>query len=82
MAYLFVCTSDFLLVHFIVIAPSPGKKTLSLSNMDKEVLLKKMLKCDREYKENMKMGEQMYEFVKEYDIDEKSITKEMKELEF
>jgi hypothetical protein len=49
------------------------------TNMDKEVLLKKMLKGDREYKEKMKMGEQMYEFVKEYDIDEKSISKEMRE---
>ena len=49
------------------------------THMDKEVLLKKMLKCDREYKEKMKMGEQMYEFVKEYDIDEKSISKEMRE---
>ena len=49
------------------------------TNMDKELLLKKMLKGDREYKEKMKMGEQMYEFVKEYDIDEKSISKEMRE---
>ena len=35
------------------------------ANMDKELLLKKMLKGDREYKEKMKMGEQMYEFVKD-----------------
>jgi hypothetical protein len=28
------------------------------THMDKEVLLKKMLKCDREYKEKMKMDEQ------------------------
>ena len=49
------------------------------TNMDKEVLLKKMLKCDREFKEKLEMGEQMYEFIKEYDIDEKSIPKEVRE---
>lgn len=38
-----------------------------------------MLKCDREYKEKMDMGKKMYEYVKEYDIDEKSIPKEMRE---
>ena len=30
------------------------------TNMDKEVLLKKLLKCDREFKEKLEMGEQMY----------------------
>jgi hypothetical protein len=49
------------------------------TSMDEEELLKKMLKGDREYKEKMEMGKKMYQFVKEYDIDEKSISKEMRE---
>ena len=49
------------------------------TSLDEEELLKKMLKFDREYKEKMEMGGKMYEFVKEYDIDEKSIPKEMRE---
>ena len=48
-------------------------------NIKDEALLKKMLKCDGEYKEKMDMGEKMYEFIKEYDIDERSIPKEMRE---
>ena len=35
------------------------------------MLVKKMLKDDREYKKKMEMGKQIYEIVKEYDIDEK-----------
>jgi len=49
------------------------------TSLDEEELLKKMLKGDREYKEKMEMGKKMYQFVKEYDIDEKSISKEMRE---
>ena len=49
------------------------------TSFDEEVLLKKMLQCEREYKDKMEMGGKMYEFVKEYDIDEKSIPKEMRE---
>ena len=49
------------------------------TSLDEEELLKKMLKFDREYKEKMVMGGKMYEYVKEYDIDEKSIPKEMRE---
>ena len=49
------------------------------TNMDKQILLKKMLKFDREYKEKIEMGEQMYKFVKEYDKNEKSLPKEMRE---
>ena len=45
------------------------------TSMDKEELLKKLLKCDREFKEKMEMGEKMFEFVKEYDIGEKSTLK-------
>ena len=47
--------------------------------MDQEELLKKLLECHREYKKKMEMGEQMQEFIKEYDIDEKSIPKERRE---
>ena len=50
-----------------------------LTNMDEEMLLKKMLKSDREFKEKMEIGRKMYQFVKEYDLDEKSISKEMRE---
>ena len=39
------------------------------TNMNKEILLKKMLTFDMEYKGKMEMGEQMYEYVKEYDMD-------------
>ena len=38
-----------------------------------------MLKSDREFKEKMEIGRKMYQFVKEYDLDEKSIPKEMRE---
>ena len=54
-----------------------------LTFMDQEELLKKLLKCHREYKKKMEMGEQIYEFIKAYDINEKCIPKEMREsLEF
>ena len=49
------------------------------TSFDEEALLKKMLQCEREYKDKMEMGRKMYEYVKEYDIDEKSIPKEMRE---
>ena len=51
----------------------------SNTSFDEEALLKKMLQCEREYKDKMEMGRKMYEYVKEYDIDEKSIPKEMRE---
>ena len=38
--------------------------------MDQEELLKKWLKCHREYKKKMEMGKQIYEFIKEYVVDE------------
>ena len=47
--------------------------------MDKEMLVKKMLKDDREYNKKMEIGEQMYEIIKAYNIDERSISKEMRE---
>ena len=59
--------------------PSVNDSFYKPTNMDKEILLKKMLKFDMEYKEKMEMGEQMYEYVKEYDIDEKSLPKAMRE---
>ena len=51
--------------------PSANDSFYKPTNMDKEMLVKKMLKDDREYKEKMEMGKQMYKIVKEYDIDEK-----------
>ena len=59
--------------------PSVNDSFYKPTNMDKEILLKKMLKFDTEYKEKMEMGEQMYEYVKEYDINEKSLPKAMRE---
>ena len=59
--------------------PSVNDSFYKPTNMDKEILLKKMLKFDMEYKEKMEMGEQMYEYVKEYDIDKKSLPKAMRE---
>jgi hypothetical protein len=38
-----------------------------------------MLKLDREYKEKMEMEKKMFEFVKEYEIEEKMLPKEMTE---
>ena len=55
------------------VIPLTGSNDVSykLTNMNEEALLKKMLQCEREYKEKMEMGRKMYEYVKEYDIDEK-----------
>jgi len=47
-----------------------------LTNMDEEMILNSMLKDDREYKEKIEVGKKMYQFVKEYDIDENSLSKE------
>ena len=44
------------------VSPSSGSSFYKLTNIDKEMILKKMLKDDREYKKKMKIGEQIYEF--------------------
>ena len=61
------------------VSPSSGSSFYKLTNIDKEIILKKMLKDDREYKKKLKIGEQIYEFVREYNIDEESISKELRE---
>ena len=57
---------------------SSGSK---LTNMDEEMLLNSMLKDDREYKEKIEVGKKMYQFVKEYDIDENSLSKTIRNLQ-
>ena len=61
------------------VSPSSGSSFYKLTNIDKEMLLKKLLKDDREYKKKLTIGEQIYEFVREYNIDEESISKELRE---
>ena len=61
------------------VSPSSGSSVYKLTNIDKEMILKKMLKDDREYKKKLTIGEQIYEFVREYKIDEESISKELRE---
>ena len=61
------------------VSPSSGSSFYKLTNIDKEMILKKMLKDDREYKKKLTIGEQIYEFVREYKIDEESISKELRE---
>ena len=65
----------------IYVPPESGSSTnfCKPTSFDEEELLKKMLKGDTEYKEKMEMGKKMYQFIKEYDIDEKSIPKETRE---
>ena len=59
--------------------PSANDFFYKPTTMDKEILLNSMLKCDREQKEKLEKGEQMYEYVKEYDIDDKGLPEEMGE---
>ena len=54
------------------VSPSSGSSFYKLTNIDKEMILKKMLK-------KLTIGEQIYEFVREYKIDEESISKELRE---